>query len=534
MANILIVCAVVIIICILCNKIASRLGIPMLLAFIVLGMLFGSEGMFKIPLDDFVLVERLCTVGLIYIIFYGGFGTRWQTARVIASKAVLLSSAGTVLTAVITGAFCCFLLKLDFLEGMLIGAVLGSTDAASVFSVLRSKNLALKNHTDSLLEVESGSNDPFAYMLTVILLSAINTGAALSAKNIIILAVGQVLVGVLAGVLIAFAARWFFDRFSFDINGFDAVFIFAAALLAYAVPTAIGGNGYLSTYLVGIILGNAPIENKKGLVNFFDGLTGLMQMMIFFVLGLLSYPSKIAAVWFPALLIALVLTFVARPLSVALLLTPYKISFRQQSIISWAGLRGAASIVFAIMVSVSGAVLKTDVFHTVFCVVLFSLLFQGTLLPWFAEKTQMINKSGNILRTFNDYTEDIDVHYISLPVRAGHPWLEKKVQELNLPPETLLVFLKRTGKNIIPSGNTVIKEGDVLVLSASAYVDEDDIHLKEISITEDHPWCDQYIYSLKLSKNSLIILIQRGDKTMIPDGQTLLHAGDMVVLNTVH
>ena len=248
---------------------------------------------------------------------------------------------------------------------------------------------------------------------------------------------------------------------------------------------------------------------------------------------MLSFPSKLIAVSFPALLIALVLTLIARPLSVALLLTPYKMPFRQQSMISWAGLRGAASIVFAIMVSVSKAPLKNDLFHMVFCVVLFSLLFQGTLLPWFATKIDMINKSGNILTTFNDYSEDIDVNYISLPINGTHPWKEKRVRELRLPPETLLVFLKRAGKSIIPSGDTMIKAGDVLVLSALAYVEQDDIHLKEIVINAVHPWCDRPISSLKFSKSSLIILIRRGETTLIPDGQTLLRAGDVVVINTL-
>ena len=254
----------------------------MLLLFILMGMLFGSEGIFKIPFDNFAFAEKLCTIGLIYIIFYGGFGTRWQTARAVAPKAALLSSAGTILTAIITGTFCYFFLGFDLLEGMLMGAVLGSTDAASVFSVLRLRNLALKNNTDSLLEVESGSNDPFAYMLTLILLSAIHSGVSLSIREILLLAAGQVFIGLLSGILIALAVRWFFSIFRFEVNGFDAVFIFAAALLAYALPSALGGNGYLSTYLVGIILGNSSIENKKGLVNFFDGITGLMQMLIFF------------------------------------------------------------------------------------------------------------------------------------------------------------------------------------------------------------------------------------------------------------
>ncbi len=533
MVQLLILGSCVLIICILSNKLTNRFGIPMLLAFILLGMIFGSEGLFKIPFDDFRFAENICTAALICIIFYGGFGTSWSAARPAAGKALLLSSAGTLITALITGFLCHWFLHFDLLESLLIGAVLCSTDAASVFYVLRSRNLSLKYHADSLLEIESGSNDPFAYTLTLILLSVIQAGSAVSGWDILRLAVSQILLGLLAGGLVAYAARWFLETFSFEISGFDAVFVLAVSMLAYALPGAVGGNGYLSAYLVGIILGNSPIRNKKGLVNFFDGLTSLMQMVIFFMLGLLSFPSRIAAVWFPALFIALFLTFLARPLAIALLLTPLKVSFRQQAVLSWAGLRGAASIVFAITVSVSGASLAHDLFHIVFCVVLLSLLLQGTPLPWFSRKTGMINESGNVLTTFNDYTEEMDVHYISLPIRTGHPWTGRAVHDLNLPPETLLVFLKRTGKNILPRGDTVIQEGDVLVLSALAYTDQDDIQLKEISLTPDHRWCGKAVHELDVPKNALIILIRRGEETIIPDGKTRLNAGDMVVLDTV-
>lgn len=533
MPQLLIVASIVIVICILSNKIASRFGVPMLLAFILLGMLFGSEGIFKIPFDDFLFAENLCTIALVCIIFYGGFGTRWDMARPVVGKALLLSSAGTVITALITGILCRVVLRFSLPESLLIGAVLGSTDAASVFNVLRSRNLSLKYNTDSLLEVESGSNDPFAYTLTLIFLSAMKEGGPVSPGEIFLTVAAQILLGLLAGCLVALAARWFLGKFTFEESGFDAVFMLAVAMLAYALPSMAGGNGYLSTYLVGIILGNSPMENKRGLVHFFDGLTGLMQMTIFFMLGLLSYPSRIAAAGLPALAIAFFLTFAARPLATALLLSPLKVPLRQQAVIAWAGLRGAASIVFAIIVSVSGAALENDLFHMVFCVVLLSLLLQGTLLPWICRKLGMINESGNVLMTFNDYTEEMDVHYITLPVTPGHPWVSRTVRELELPPETLLVFLKRTGQNMVPKGDTVIEAGDVLVLSAFAFIDENDIRLKEIHITQSHRWCGRQIHELDIPPNTLIILIRRNGETMIPDGQTRILAGDMVVLNAV-
>ena len=529
----MIIGSIIIITCILSNKIASRFGIPMLLAFIVLGMLFGSEGIFKIPFDNFWLAENICTLALVCIIFYGGFNTRWDVARPVIGKALLLSSAGTIITALITGVLCHIALRVTLLEGMLLGAVLSSTDAASVFNILRSRNLSLKYNTDSLLEVESGSNDPFAYTLTILLLSAMKTGETISLRDIFLTATSQILLGLLVGGLVALISRWFLKKISFEASGFEAVFMLAVAMLAYALPTVIGGNGYLSAYLVGIILGNSSIGNKKGLVNFFDGLTSLMQMMIFFMLGLLSYPSRIFAVWFMGLMTALFLTLIARPLATALLLSPLKVPFRQQVVISWAGLRGAASIVFAIIVSVNGAVLENDLFHVVFCVVLLSLLLQGTLLPWFSGKLNMINESGNVLMTFNDYTEEMDVHYISLPIAEGHPWIAKSVRELELPPQTLLIFIKRKGKNVIPNGDTIIDIGDVLVLSALAYIDENDIRLREIRISLTNRWCNRRIRELDIPPNTLIILIQRGNETIIPDGNTMIHVGDLVIMNSV-
>ena len=559
MTHLLLMGSLVILACILCNRLTSRFGIPMLLAFILLGMVFGSEGLFRIPFDNFRFAENICTTALVFIMFYGGFGTRWKAARPAAAKAVLMSCAGTVITAVLTGAFCHLVLGFSFLEGLLTGAVLGSTDAASVFSVLRSRNLSLKYNTDSLLEVESGSNDPFAYMLTILLLSVMGgntpvpgfppttaTGPgpgpgleavslSLSGLPMLILktAAAQVFFGLLCGLLLALGARFFLEHYKFETSGFDTAFMLAAALLSYALPSAVGGNGYLSAYLMGILLGNSPLHNKRTLVNFFDGLTSLMQMLIFFMLGLLSFPSRILAVWFPALATALFLTLVARPLATGLLLTPLKSPLRQQLLVSWAGLRGAASIVFAIMATLSGVPLEHDLFHLVFCVVLLSISIQGTLLPWFTRKTCMLDESGDILTTFNDYTDEGDIRFIDIPIRPGNPWIGKQVSQLNLPPGTLLVFLRRASKNLIPNGSTVIHLEDVLVLGASAYTGQDDIHLTEIAITGTHHWCGKKIHELNLPRNSLIILIRRAGETLIPNGHTRVLAGDMVVLNTV-
>ncbi len=378
----LLLAAIVMLACVALNKLSSRLGIPMLLAFILLGMTFGSDGIFKIEFEDYFFAEEVCSIALIFIMFYGGFGTNWKQARPVAVPAALLSSLGVILTSGMVGVFCHFALKMDWLKSFLMGSVIGSTDAASVFSILRSKKLGLKYGTSSLLELESGSNDPFSYMLTSIFISIIRGDAI--GSHIVYLVFAQLVYGVVFGMILAFVASHIIKKISFASAGFDAVFVTAVALLAYAVPSAIGGNGYLSAYIVGIALGNTDFRVKKTLVPFFDGFTGMMQMLIFFLLGLLSFPSKLPQIALPAFAIALFLTFVARPLMVWLLMSPFSHRCGQCLTVSWAGFRGAASIVFAIM-AMRNVEAGFDIFHTVYFIVLFSILLQGSLLPKIAK-----------------------------------------------------------------------------------------------------------------------------------------------------
>ena len=232
--------AFIIILCILLNKLSNRIGVPMLLGFILLGMFFGSDGIVKIPFDDYNISEIICSFGLIFIMFYGGFGTNWKRARPVAFKAVMMSSIGVILTCLVTGLFCHYIMKIDFMESMLIGAIISSTDAASVFSIFRSKKINLKYNTASLLEVESGSNDPFAFLLTVIFLSLMSGG--MNGFDIAILALKQLMFGLFGGFVIGFTAVWVLKKFDFIGDGFDTIFVFAVALIAYGVVNLTGGN----------------------------------------------------------------------------------------------------------------------------------------------------------------------------------------------------------------------------------------------------------------------------------------------------
>lgn len=404
----LILIGIVILMCIWLNNISSRIGIPTLLAFIVLGMVFGYNGLIPVHFEGPGFAKEICTVALIFIMFYGGFGTRWNSAKPIIKEATLLASLGVIVTAGLTGLFCHFVFRWGWSESFLLGSVISSTDAASVFSILRSKKLGLKNVTAPLLEVESGSNDPFSFMLTVLMLSIMTGLASVGGTTTMIIL--QLLFGVGCGVGIAKLASWAMKRFPIKGAGFDSLYIFAIAILSYSIPDSIGGNGYLSAYIVGIILGNSEFKGKKELVHFFDGITGLMQVIIFFSLGQLARPSHLHKVILPALIIFLFILLIARPMAVMGILTPFKKHpIRQQLLISFVGLRGAASIVFAIIATTSLPLLNTDIFNTVFCIVLISISLQGTLIPWVAKKLDMTDDDEDVLQTFNDYSDSVEV-----------------------------------------------------------------------------------------------------------------------------
>lgn len=525
----LLVYTVIILLCVLVSRLTHRLGVPVLLAFIALGMIFGENGIFRISFDNYVFSEQICTIALIFIMFYGGFGTNWNHAKPIAIKAAVLASGGVVLTAGLTGAVCILFLKMPVLDALLLGAILSSTDAASVFSVLRSKKLGLRENTASLLEVESGSNDPFAYMLTIIILSVMSGHA--SGWSLAWMTVKQLLLGILCGAVIALLVREFLKRYHFPVPGFDMAFMIGIALLSYALPATMGGNGYLSTYIVGIVLGNCRIPKKKSMVHFFDGFTSLMQMLIFFLLGLLATPAHIPQILIPAIVIALLLTFIVRPLAVAVCLIPLRCSLRQQMLVSFAGLRGAASIVFAIMATVHKAQTSSDLFHTVFCIVLLSIAFQGSLLAPVARWLGMCDKNIDDAKSFSDYTDQAKLYFINLEIYEGHSWQGKALCDVELPPDILVVMILREGENVLQGGSTIFCHKDSVILSAPAYQEEVGLALQEQHIDKNSSWVGKSIATFSPRKEELVVMILRGEEMVIPKGDTQIKADDILVIS---
>lgn len=525
----ILIIAIIILICLSLSKVSNKLGLPTLLVFIFLGMLFGSDGLFKIPFDNYMFAERICSVSLIFIMFYGGFGTNWKRGRPVAVKAALLSSVGVVMTAVLTGLFCFYVLHFDFLESMLIGSVISSTDAASVFSVLRSKRLNMKYNTASMLEIESGSNDPCSNILTVVILSLMSVQSG--GWKITYMVFSQIVYGGIVGTAIAYAAYFVLQRTKITSDGSDSIFVFGIALISYSGAAIIGGNGYLSVYITGIILGNLPIDNKKTLVHFFDGITGLVEILIFFLLGLLSFPSQLPAIMITSLLIALFLTLVARPLSVFAILTPFKCPLNQQLLVSWAGLRGAASIVFAIMATVSPAYMKNDVFHIVFFIVLFSILLQGSLLPFVSKKLKMIDNNSDVMKTFSDYTEEVPIQFIKQMITFEHPWVNKKIRDIELLPDVLVVLIIREHRQIIPKGNIVLMAGDTVILSGPSLNGDVLGSLTELKIDKDNEWFGKPLSEIKFGHDKLVMVIKRNNKILIPRGKTVIRENDILIIN---
>lgn len=527
MDSILLLVAIVILLCVACKGLSRTLGVPVLVAFIGLGMLFGSDGMFHIWFENYSFAETVCSIALIFIMFSGGFGTRWKEARPVVWQAALLSSVGVVLTAAVTGVFCHVAFGLPWLQSLLLGSVIGSTDAASVFSILRSKRLSLKWNTASLLEVESGSNDPCSYMLVMLLAAWIGEGGM--GVKLVWMLVAQIIFGGGLGIAMAYGFRWLLRKIPSFSDGFDTICVLAMALAAYALPACLGGNGYLSVYLVGIVLGNAGLPHQQELVHFFDGLTGLMQIVIFFLLGLLSFPSRIGPIIPQAFLLALFLSAVARPVAVWLLLTPFHAPTGQKGLVSWAGLRGASSIVFAIM-AMRLVELPFDLFHMVFCVVLFSILLQGTLLPFAARKLDMIDAGGDVMKTFSDYMESMPVQFFQARLDSGHEWCTRAVKQITFPPQTMLACIRRSGELIIPNGDTVLTEQDDLILCGKSPTVNNG-QLSEQTLEAGHAWIGRPVQKLPLPSGQLILMIVRDGDILIPDGSTRLHEQDTLILH---
>ena len=535
MINIMIICGLVLLISITSTKILYKFGVPILLIFIMLGMLFGSDGIVGIYFNDYQLTNKIATVALIFIMFFGGFGTNWSMAKPVAIPSILLSTLGVVFTAGLTGVFCFLVFKTTLLEGLLIGSIVGSTDAASVFAILRSQRLNLKGSIASMLELESGSNDPCAYMLTTIVLGIMSNS---NNGNIFIMVLSQILLGGMVAVVLAKLSIYLLRHFKFEIEGFYPIFMTAIAVLAYSLSEYLGGNGYLCVYITGIIIGNAKIPHKKSIFQFLDGISWLMQIMLFFLLGLLAFPSKIPLVIGKGILISIFMILVARPVAIFSILFWFKIPIKQQIFIAWVGIRGAASIVFAIFAETYGVSMNNDIFHIIFFIALFSVIVQGTITPKLAKKLDLIDNEESVFKTFNDYKEDKSTSLVEFTIDEHNIIANKTIMDANIPEDILVVMIKRNGDVFVPNGSTEVLPGDILVLSGNKlkhfneYHEDKSTTLTEFSVEENSSLINKSIKDANIPDDVLIVMIKRKGEVLVPNGNTIILPEDILVVTS--
>ncbi|GHF85922.1 MULTISPECIES: potassium/proton antiporter [Deinococcus] len=462
----LLVAGVLLITSLVVGRIGGRLGIPGLLLFLGVGMLAGSDGL-GIQFSDYRLAQTLGTVALAFILFQGGLSTAWGHTRPVVKMGLSLATLGVLVTAGVMAAFVHFVFGWAWLPAWLLGAIVSSTDASAVFSVLKERALGLKGHVAPLLEFESGGNDPMAVFLTVGILELIaHPGAGV--LSILPLFLKQMILGAVLGVVLGRAALWALSRMELQFEGLYSVLSLALALTIFSATAVAGGSGFLAIYIAGVILGNAEFIHKRSLMAFHDGVAWIMQVAMFLTLGLLVNPHELLPTAGLALACALVLVFVARPLSVHLGLALSGMPLPERHMVAWVGLRGAVPIVLATFPLVAGVPQAQTLFNIVFFTVLTSVLIQGTTLARVArllgvQQDLPAPRHYPISFTPTGHSKNamIEVH-----VAPGSAADGLRIMDLKLSPETLVLLVDRAGEYLMPKGPTLLQAGDTLLVLA--------------------------------------------------------------------
>ena len=474
--NLLLVASVLVFFAIMSTKIGSRFGVPSLLLFLVVGMLAGGVGL---KFQDYDLAESIGHFAMTIILFCGGLETAVSDIKRVNRMGVLLSTLGVMLTCLLTGAFIYLiagqllgLLGSSLLGCFLIAAIMSSTDSASVFSILRGRHMHLRHDLGPLLELESGSNDPMAYMLTI-LLTAYVTRAGIGEHGPLFLTLAGVLmavlqlgVGFVVGAGVGQLTVLLIKKIKLPGISLYSILVLSVAFFSSGLASVCRGNGLLALYVAAIIIGNyAPIPRKKDVLKFFDGMTWLMQLLMFLMLGLLARPAQMPPVLLPAIAIALFMMLVARPLSVFACLLPFrKLPFKAKFFTSWVGLKGAGPILFALYPVVKGVDGASEVFNIVFIITLFSLVFQGMSLPFLAQKLDLCYPEEPEVETFGmELPEEMGMlrdHTVSEDeLMAG-----STLRELHLPHGIRVIMVKREGRFLVPHGSMQLHPGDHLLI----------------------------------------------------------------------
>lgn len=473
--NILLVGSILLFISLLAGKTSFKFGVPVLLLFLSIGMLAGSDGIGGIYFDNPKTAQFIGIVALNFILFSGGFDTDWQSVRPVLWQGIMLSTVGVMLTTLFVGLFIWSITDFTIFEGLLLGAIVSSTDSAAVFSILRSKNLALKGNIRPTLELESGSNDPMAYILTIVFTGLVTTQHA-SIIAIIFLLLRQLILGGLLGLVFGKISQIVINRISFDYEGLYVVLVIAIMAFSFSATDFVGGNGFLAVYVCAVFLGNKELIHKKKILKSFDSFAWLMQIVLFLTLGLLVFPKQIIPVIGIGLIISMFLIFIARPFSVFISLIPFKIQQRSRWLISWVGLRGAVPIVFATYPLIAGAEKANMIFNIVFFISITSVLIQGTSLPMVAKWLHLTLPEKLKQRTLADKElyDSIKSNLTEIVIPKDSSIVGKRIIQVGFPKTSLISFIRRNNKYITPNGSTELKANDKLYIltESSEILDE--------------------------------------------------------------
>lgn len=482
--NILLIGSTLLIAGVLIGKSSYRFGLPLLLIFLLVGMGFGTDGL-GIQFSNMHTAQFIGMIALCIILFSGGMGTKISAIRPVIVPGLILSTVGVLLTALLTGLFIWWLsgmswtnIHFAFIPSLLLAATMSSTDSASVFGILGSQKVGLRNHLRPMLELESGSNDPMAYMLTIILIETITLGGGLSAGNLILELLLQFGIGILGGFVMGKVTLWLINVYrridasseskedSGQATSMISILMIGAVFFTFAITTALSGNGYLAVYICGIILGNATLPNHRGISKFLDGMTWLAQIVVFLMLGLLVNPHEMIDVAAVSLLIGIFMILVGRPVSVFLSLLPMrKISLRSKTFVSWVGLRGAVPIIFATYPVVSQIEGAGQIFNIVFFVTLLSLLIQGTTVITVARRLGLVARDSADDEDFGvELPDELPTSLQTLTLTPEHLAKATTLRDMQLPSGTLVMMIRRGNSYIVPNGSRRLHPGDTLLI----------------------------------------------------------------------
>jgi len=465
--NILLIGALLLLISVIAGKTSGKLGVPTLIFFLIVGVLAGSEGIGGIDFDNASLAQFIGVVALNFILFSGGLDTNWESIRPILWRGVSLSTLGVLITALSVGVFVHLAFGFTMPEGLLLGSIVSATDAAAVFSILRNQGIALKGNLRPVLELESGSNDPMAYFLTITLTSIVATGKT-DLASLFPAFLKEFLIGGALGYLLGKGSVWLVNNIKLEAEGLYPVLTLGLAMATYSITHAVGGNGFLAIYLCAIIMGNSKMIHRRSLRKFYDGQAWLMQIVLFLTLGLLVFPSRVIPLIGMGVLISAFLMFVARPIGVFAALVFFKSNIRSKLFISWVGLRGGVPIVFATYPLIAGIPKAELIFNLVFFISISSVLLQGTTLSWVAKLLHVAIPARAKKRTDLDFesTDKIKTEMHQITIGENSNAIGKRIVELAIPPTVNILAVKRSDVYIAPNGSTKLQKDDTLYVLA--------------------------------------------------------------------